>query len=341
MDIRMLDQNDIPAAKALWEKAFGDSDAFIETYFKNKITPGNSLGMFDGGLISVVHMLPFKVRLQGAAVQSAYIAGASTDEKHRGRGHMKTMLHESLVLMRNHGIWMTHLYPFKHSFYEKFGWATYSFVDKRTVSGSGRAADVVETTDANMLAGLYDTMMTGFDGYVIRGDAEWYWRLEELFSDGGRVFVLMKGGAPAAYMMAYDDGDTKEAIETVYTDEADAHTLAQHLLTLGSSAVKYRLATQQASAAPHGMARVVDANKLLCAFGLEGLTHTMRITDSFAEWNNIGCGHTQFGMDISVLAALAHRGESAHKDGESQADRPGEKQSIIFAPRNTCIFEEY
>ena len=54
MDVRLLDNNDTEEAKALWKSAFGDSDDFIDTYFRNKIMPGNSLGIFDGGLKSVV-----------------------------------------------------------------------------------------------------------------------------------------------------------------------------------------------------------------------------------------------------------------------------------------------
>lgn len=342
MEIRLLDKNDIPEAKALWKQAFGDSDAFIDTYFRNKILPRHSLGCFNGSLVSVIHMLPYLIRVQGRALQSAYIAGAATDEAHRGNGLMRTMLLESLKLMRMGGIVMTHLYPFKHSFYENFGWATYSYVDKRVAKGKGNAdADVKQTENISVLHALYHNMTRNMDGYVIRTEREWRWRIKELKSDGGSIYMLMRGGMPAAYMMAYVEGGKAQAIETVYTDEADAHTLAQWLLSRGCSEARYNLVTQRADAAPHGMARVVDAQRLLDGFGLNGLTHTVRITDAFAQWNNIGCDHAAYEMDVAALAQLVHRGASLRGLDENTGEVEYDNNSEVFVPRNTCIFEEY
>ena len=39
VDIRLLEKEDIPQAKALWKEAFADSDAFINWYFAHKVLP--------------------------------------------------------------------------------------------------------------------------------------------------------------------------------------------------------------------------------------------------------------------------------------------------------------
>ncbi len=346
MDIRLLDGVDIGAAKALWKQAFGDSDAFIDTYFHNKILPGQSLGMFDGGLVSVVHMLPFTIRVQGTDLPTAFIAGAATARDRRGEGHMRTLLFESLKLMRDRGILMTHLYPFKHSFYENFGWATYSYIYKKTLTQADAhaAADVVETDNAAVLRPLYEAMMDEFDGYIVRGAREWRWRLEELCSDGGKVIILYKDGRPTAYMMYYLNEGKAEAIETVYTDEADAGALAGHLLTAGAREVHYNLAVKDDhsasdTAVPHGMARVVDAGALLEALGAVQWLDDGHITDGFAPWNNIGTTGAEE-MTAGELAQYVHRGMVLHKRND-RTKILSYNEGELFSLRQACIFEEY
>ena len=342
MQARLLERGDLNAARALWKQAFGDSDAFIDTYFKNKVLPGQSLGLFDGGLVSVLHMLPFIIRVQGRDMPTAYIAGAATDTAHRGRGHMKTLLYKALKLMKARGILMTHLYPFRHSFYEKFGWATYSYVRKITISRQSAHAmvDIVETDNAQLMAPLYAAMMKRFDGYVVRSAREWRWRIEELKSDGGRVIVLKKGGAPSAYMMVYETDGKVEAVETVYTDEADAAALADHLLSQGAGQVRYNLAADDERAEPHAMARVVDAGALLDALGAGQLLENMRITDDFASWNNIGAASAPR-MTAAQLVRLVHRGTALHALNEKKKHNVNIYANKFFEPRNACIFEEY
>jgi len=242
MDIRLLDSNDIDEAKALWKSAFGDSDALIDTYFENKITTHSSLGMFDNGLACVVHMLPYRIRVQGKEMMSSYIAGAATAQDRRKRGYMRIMLLESLRLMKMRGVLMTHLYPFKHSFYERFGWATYSYVNKPVVT-IGKKAEVRQTKDIGLLDALYQSMTRDYDGYVVRGEKEWKWRLSELFCDGGKAAVLIENDAPVAYMLYFFENNKAEVIEAVYGERGQAQRLAEHLAT-GFDVVRYNTTTQ-------------------------------------------------------------------------------------------------
>lgn len=339
MDIRLLTQSDIPQAKALWKEAFGDSDAFIDWYFANKITPGNSPAMFDenGVLASIVHMIPLRISLQGAPVQSCFIAGAATAESRRGQGLMKTMLLESLRLMRERGIAITHLHPFKHSFYERFGWTTYSYVRRFSVKTAAAFGEVVETDDADLLAPLYDGMMKSFDGYVIRGPREWRWRLEELFADGGKAALLLKNGEPSAYMLYGGLDGEAHAIETVYSGEQDIQSLLAHVLKTHNG-VKYFTPAQSAPDSPYGMARIVDAEAFLKLYGAKDVLGRIRITDTFAPWNNAGEGEDAISAD--ELARAAHMGAQAcFEDGGAILRHTILKK--VFLYRGTCIFEQY
>ena len=136
-------------------------------------------------------MIPYKIRIQGRSLQSAYIAGAATAQDSRKRGLMKLLLHESLLLMRSRGIIMTHLYPFLHSFYEQFGWAAYSYVEKVVVTEGQKCEEC--GADERCQYTSFTLSQHGSqlcDGYVIRTEREWKWRTDELYADGGKTYVL-------------------------------------------------------------------------------------------------------------------------------------------------------
>lgn len=340
MDIRLLKETDIPQAKALWKEAFGDSDAFIEWYFANKVSQGNSLGAFDGRLVAVVHMIPLKMCVQGVPVMSSYIAGAATAADRRGEGLMRTLLYESLKIMKQRGIMLTHLYPFKHSFYEKFGWATYSYARFLSAKETKlrQDADIIESWDAELFSGLYRSMMSRFDGYIVREKREWRWRLEEHVTDGGKTAVLIKGGKPAAYMLYNSERGNADVIETVYTDAEDIEPLLVYLLESGHRSVNYFIPADEEGASPYGMARIVDASLLLKAFGAQELLEYAKVRDDFAEWNNIGDGEE---LDITSLAKAIHQGICP---GCCDSEKNIRIYSILkkhFSCRSTCIFEQY
>ena len=327
MRTRLLTREDEPLAKALWKEAFGDSDSFIDWYFANKVLPGNSVGIFDGGLLSALHMIPYRICVQGRPVDSMFIAGAATTIKRRGEGLMRRLLLESLEIMRSRGITMTHLYPFSHGFYEKYGWATYTFMEK--ISGEGEnnsGAEIIQTRDAQLLRAVYEEMMKGYDGYVVRGKREWDWRMGELFSDGGRAAVALDNGRPAAYMLYFVEEEKINVIETAFSDDSYIGSLVSYLTGRWRKKAQIWLPTETGISG--AMARVVDARGLLRQFGLEDALENVRIRDGFAEWNDTGSG-TELG--IGELARMVHTG----------ADGVMERMGLRFGIQKACIFEQY
>lgn len=338
MDVQLLEKSDIPEAKTLWKEAFTDSDEFINWYFKNKVLSDHSLGAFDeDGLVSVLHMIPFTIRLQGKPVKSLMIAGAATKQERRGEGHMRVLLLHALEEMRSRGIFITHLYPFKHSFYERFGWTAYTQVHRAVVTEAPlrRDVEVIETDDTSALQSIYARMMRGYDGYVMRGSREWHWRMGELQADGGRAVVLIKSDAPAAYMLYYGSGTGAEVIEMAYTDEEDIGALLSYILKQGYKRVSYFIPVHSRGS-KFGMARVVDAHALLHFLEAESLLHDTNITDDFAPWNNI-VSPGKKALDIASLAKLAHTGHLAALGDY----KPVLKYNDIFHRQTTCIFEMY
>lgn len=344
MEFRLLKAEDMPQAKRLWKEAFSDSDKFINWYFSNKILPDHSLGLFDGGLVSALHLVPFRIRVQGRALDCAFIVGAATSVARRGEGHMRALLLEALSLLKKRRIWMTYLYPFKHSFYERLGWTTYTYAHRivATEAVRLRGTEVIETADYRTLAPLYNKMMRAYDGYVIRGEREWRWRMEELTVDGGKAAVLIKNDIACAYML-YDGTRAKaQAVETVYSDEEDIGALLAHILSQGHESVRYFVPAQGGSrSAKYGMARVVDAAGLLGAFGAEAFLGQVNITDNFAPWNNTRKSDVGYDMHVSELAKMVHKGFSLQNMQNCTSDRLYRHMCETFVRQNTCIFEAY
>jgi predicted acetyltransferase len=332
MNVRLLEKEDMPEAKALWKEAFADSDAFINWYFKNKVLMGNSLGLFDGSLVSMLHMIPFTIRLQGRPVKSLMIAGAATKQGRQGQGHMRALLFEALAEMRSRGVFITHLYPFRHSFYERFGWAAYTRVHRAVVTEAPlrRDIEVIETDDYHALAAVYERMMRAYDGYVVRGSREWRWRMGELKADGGHAAVHIREDAVSAYMLYYCEKGKAEVIETAYTDEADIGAMLSYILRQGAKRVSYFLPAQS-HGAKFGMARVVDAEALLRFLGAEALLGDVSVKDAFAPWNNLRGTAERREMDISALVRLAHTGANELRPANCKA----------IKPLKTCVFEMY
>lgn len=182
-------------------------------------------------------------------------------------------------------------------------------------------------------------MMSGFDGYIIRGSREWRWRLEEHASDGGKTAVLIKHGKPAAYMLYNSEGGKANVIEAAYTDLQDIQTLLAYILNKGHKQADYFIpAEESAAASPYGMARIVDAQALLKLFQAEELLEYMRIRDGFAEWNNIGAGEE---MDIRDLAKIVHQGPVFSGSVNVISRRIYNIIMKLFLCENTCIFEQY
>ncbi len=86
---------------------------------------GERRGMFEGDdLQSVCRHYFWPVRLRGEFVDGAGLSAVATPPEHRRRGLVAEMLAESVREYRDRGVVLSALYPFRRSFYARYGWAT-------------------------------------------------------------------------------------------------------------------------------------------------------------------------------------------------------------------------
>ncbi len=83
-----------------------------------------TLGSYENGtLASVASIVPLFQNIRGKIMKMGGVAGVATYPEFRKRGHVKGLMLESIKTMRDEGQSISCLYPFRESFYEKFGYS--------------------------------------------------------------------------------------------------------------------------------------------------------------------------------------------------------------------------
>ena len=107
---------------AVWEKCFGDPPRHIHYFFNNLFEPQNCLTYReDGGIVSMVHMLPARIADGGRLVQAHYIYAAATLPEYRSRGLMGQLLEAAFQAGRRRGDRYSFLLPANRSLYRFYG----------------------------------------------------------------------------------------------------------------------------------------------------------------------------------------------------------------------------
>ncbi|MEV0214073.1 GNAT family N-acetyltransferase [Micromonospora sp. ALFpr18c] len=76
----------------------------------------------DGATLAVVSAIGMRQNLRGVVLPMAGVAGVATHPLARRQGHVRTLLHRLLDEMRDEGRPLSALYPFRPSFYARFGY---------------------------------------------------------------------------------------------------------------------------------------------------------------------------------------------------------------------------
>ncbi|MET0415650.1 MAG: GNAT family N-acetyltransferase [Actinoplanes sp.] len=76
----------------------------------------------DAGTLAAVSAIPMRQNLRGVVLPMAGVAGVATHPLARRQGHVRALLHQLLDEMRDEGHALSALYPFRPSFYARFGY---------------------------------------------------------------------------------------------------------------------------------------------------------------------------------------------------------------------------
>jgi GNAT superfamily N-acetyltransferase len=94
----------------------------------------------SGTILAAATAIPMRQNVRGSTYPMAGVAGVATHPLARRQGHVRTLLTRLLGEMRDSGHVVSALYPFRPSFYERFGYAGLPKPRKVTFSPAGLAA---------------------------------------------------------------------------------------------------------------------------------------------------------------------------------------------------------
>jgi len=127
---------EIPALRALWKEAFGDSDAFLDDFFSTAFSPNRSRRIEENGqILSALYW--FDGSYSGGKL--AYLYAVATARSARGRGLCRALMedtHRHLASLGYVGAILVPAEPSLFGFYRRMGYADCTSVREFTVSAS-------------------------------------------------------------------------------------------------------------------------------------------------------------------------------------------------------------
>ena len=126
MTIKRLSKEHEPILRDLWAYCFGggepSSDEEWNSYY-SQLNLDNCLGFFvDNELASTYVIEQYKMFVRGRLIKMGGIAAVATFPQFRKQKQVTALLIESLKVMRKNKQFVSVLYPFKYSFYRRYGY---------------------------------------------------------------------------------------------------------------------------------------------------------------------------------------------------------------------------
>ena len=158
--VRYLLDNEKGRSEALYREAFPeDKDAFVNYYY-SYVTKDNKILVLeqDEKICSTLHLNPYRLSVNGTAVDAYYYVAVATKENCRHQGMMRKLLTKSLKDIYGEGHPFTYLMPANRAIYEPF--------DFRIVYQQKKVELPMNPVLAN------EKMVEMFDVFTLRDD--WY-----------------------------------------------------------------------------------------------------------------------------------------------------------------------
>lgn len=115
------------AVRQMWKTVFGDSDDYMDIYFREKYADENTLIYVENEKpVASLQMLPYDFTFCGTEIPVAYLSGVCTLPEARKKGFMEQLLQASFHEMHKKNIPLAILVPQEEwllTFYEKYGFA--------------------------------------------------------------------------------------------------------------------------------------------------------------------------------------------------------------------------
>ncbi len=126
-------QKDIPSLRRLWTEAFGDSDAFLDSFFGTAFSPLHSRIAKEGDRLAAMLYI-FDSYCKGQKL--AYIYAVATDKKFQNKGVCRALLQDTHTYLKENGYTGAILVPADSALsamYAKFGYKAICDGSQKTI----------------------------------------------------------------------------------------------------------------------------------------------------------------------------------------------------------------
>ena len=198
--IRKLDVEEHIKTRKLWEKVFKeDTPEFLDYYYSVKVKTNEIYVIEDGDdIVSMIHLNPYQMRIEGEIYQTHYIVAVATDEAYRKRGYMRRLLCHVLDITEKRGEPFTFLMPASEAIYKPFGFE-FVYMQGRTKI-AGKQMDnsqicIVEAaeSDCGAMAEYANDQLMNYDVTTWRDASYYKMILAEQKSENGGILLAKEG----------------------------------------------------------------------------------------------------------------------------------------------------
>ena len=222
MILRRMKPEDRPQASKLWLDEFGDSEAFTNWYFRERVSPGESFAAFDGDrLVSMTLGRETRILVEGRARRALLISGVTTLPEHRNKGLMHRLVSMQIDDAEAKDFSCCYLHPVEESLYASLGFenGTDALRIKSDPDRTHAPYEIRTGTDAVSMRTVYDALLPRYNGMQIRDDAEIRALLSDYGSDGFCMLTAFSGDRPTGYVIVLTDGTVTE----LFADSPEAY----------------------------------------------------------------------------------------------------------------------
>jgi predicted acetyltransferase len=219
----LSDEDDL---KAIWKQVFGDSDEFIDLFFRNRYSVDSALVYRQAGRITSMIFFPgYDFKYGENYGRLGYICGAATLPDFRGRGIMSELIAGAFDEMRSRGDEFSALIPASDSlyaYYAKFGYQDFfyrkRYVVKRVAGDGEPSYRLLPAADFERIYEIYSEAVTQLSTVVIQSSDIYRSVVDEFRLSGGEIYL---SDDRRLYCFVRSSGDTLHVREMFSLSESD------------------------------------------------------------------------------------------------------------------------
>lgn len=192
--------------KLLWKRVFGDEDTYIDRFFSQVYTPENTLvHKEDGHIVSMLHMVPYDLCINGECFKAMYLYALATEEKYRGRSIMSRLIRQAHTIAEERGYLCSFLIPEGESlfwFYKRFGYTVPFYGDEIIIQQNRLNQEISFVKldkSRNELWDMYASFYDRQDKKIMLRKEQFLFFLEDFLEAGGKPYCVMEADKRLGY----------------------------------------------------------------------------------------------------------------------------------------------